>query len=189
MTEPTHAQVRRMTEWETEAENAQLPAVRQPRDNFVAPLPPPVSANFAGWQPAQPHELQQAHSVAQIVNVQTSHVDRARGFAIVTASLSVVVGVFAVVAALTLFSKPLIAAVVLSWFFSGFVAVWLVSAVIYYATSPDGIALFQVATGFRLIRREQDFRHEYIRHVNGMTAPDERRHQRRLERRVQKGRR
>jgi hypothetical protein len=184
MNKPT--QVRRMSEWETDADEAlQLPAVRNAK-NFVAPLP---VAPAATWQPAQPHELQQAHSVAQIVSVQTSHVDRARGFAIVTGSLSVVVGVFAVVAALTLFSKPLIAAVVLSWFFSGFVAVWLISAVIYYATSPDGIALLQVATGFRLIRKEQDFRHEYIRHVNGIPQPDERRHQRRLERNAQKGRR
>ena len=118
MTEPTRTQVRRMTEWETEAENT-LPAVRKP-SNFVAPLP--VSQPTT-WQAAQPHELQPAQSVTQVVTVATSHVDRARGFAIVTGSLSVVVGVFAVVAALTLFSKPLIAAVVLSWFFSGFVAV------------------------------------------------------------------
>lgn len=186
MTQPT---VRRMTEWETEAENvAQLPAVNRGK-NFVAPASQPVVSAPPVWAPTQPHELQAAHSVAQVVTVATSHVDRARGFAIVTASLSVVVGVFAVVAAVTLFSKPLVAAVVLSWFFSAFVGVWLVSAIIYYATSPDGIALLQVATGFRLIRREQDFRHEYIRHANGMVAPDERRHQRRLERKAQKGRR
>ena len=183
MTKPTQTTVRRMTEWETEAENT-LPAVRKP-SNFVAPAP---VAQAATWQDAKPHELQPAQSVTQVVTVATSHVDRAWGFFIVTLSLSIVVGIFAVVAALTLFSKPLIAAVVLSWFFSAFVAVWLLSAVIYYATSPDGIALLQVATGFRLIRKEQDFRHEYIRHANGMPQPDERRHQRRLERK-QKGRR
>lgn len=185
MTKPTQTPVRRMTEWETEAENTQLPAVRQPARNFVAPLPP-VSSTFAGWQPAQPHELQPAHSVAQIVTLTTSHVDRARGFAIQTGILSIVVGILAIVAAVALFGQPLLTFWILVWFFTGFSAVWIAAYFWDKATSPDGIALLQVASGFRLIRKEQDFRHEYLRHVAGMPTPQERRDRRKAQ---QKGRR
>jgi hypothetical protein len=184
---PTQTQVRRMEPWEAK-EAPQLPAVRPPRDNFVAPLPPPVSSTFAGWQPAQPHELQAQHSVAQVVSVATSHWDRAKGFALIALILSTAVGFLSVVAAVTLFNHPLLAAATLWWFFMAFVATLFASFVVYTVTSPDSVALFQLFGGIRLIRREQDFRHEYIRHVNGIPQPDERRHQRRLERK-QKGRR
>jgi hypothetical protein len=184
---PTQTQVRRMEPWEAE-EAPQLPAVRKPEKNFVAPLPPPVSSTFAGWQPAQPHELQAQHSVAQVVSMETSHVDRAKGFAIVTLGMSVVVGVFSVVAAIVLFNRPFIAATVLGWFFTSFMLTWLAAYIWYQATSPDGVTLFQLFGGFRLVRHEQKFRHEFLRHANNMPTPQERRHQRRLERR-QKGRR
>lgn len=169
MAKPVQTNVRRMTEWEKEAE-PQLPVVRQPGRNFVAPLPPPVSSTFADWQPAQPHELTTQHSVAQIVNVSTSYTDRARGFAIQTGILSVVVGILAIVAAVALFKQPLLTFWILVWFFTGFAAVWIAAFFWDKATSPDGIALFQVFGGFRLIRREQDFRHEYTRHRAGMPA-------------------
>ena len=173
MAKPVQTNVRRMTEWETQAE-PQLPAVRQPERNFVAPLPPPVSSTFTGMAPQQ-HEMQPVLPVQQVVSVATSHVDRAKCFAIVTAILATAVGVLSVVVALTLLGKPLVAAVVLSYFFTWFVLTWAVSFAIYTFTSPDFVAVMQALGILRLFGKEQDFRHERIRHHEGMPAKKGRR--------------
>jgi hypothetical protein len=171
MTKPTQTQVRRMTEWETEADEAlQLPAVRNAK-NFVAPLP---VSQPATWQPAQPHELQAQHSVAQVVSVATSHWDRAKGFSIKTLSLAAVIGALSVIVAIAGFNVPLLSLPILLWFGTGFGAVWLVAYIWSEATSPDGAMLFQIFGSYRLTRNEQKFRQEYIRHINGMPQPDER---------------
>jgi hypothetical protein len=82
--------------------------------------------------------------------------------------------VFAVILAVVLFKEPLIFAVVLSYFFSAFVLTWILAYVWFQATSPDGVSLFQVFGGFRLLGGEQKFRHERIRHKEGMPQPWER---------------
>jgi hypothetical protein len=178
-----------MSEWETEAENAgrQLPAVNRGK-NFVAPASQPVVSTPPVWTPAQAHELQPAQSVGQIVTMATSHVDRAKGFGIKTASLAAVIGGLAVIVAVVGFRVPLLSLPILLWFGTGFGIVWLAAYLWSEAASPDGVTLFQVFGGLRLVRHEQKFRHEYIRHVTGMLQPDERRHQRKIERK-QKGRR
>lgn len=156
-----------MNEWEIVTDEDE-PTPRRPMlpaKNFVAPIPEPKRYELT---PPQPHELMQTPSVQQVVTMHTTHVDRAKGFALVTAILSVVVGVFAVVVAVTLLREPLILAVVLSYFFTWFVITWLVSFVWYQWTGPDGIAATQQVFGFRLLRKEQDFRHEYLRHQAGM---------------------
>lgn len=157
-----------MSEWEVMGK-PQLPAVRS---NFVAPDPPRIDA--PGYLQPQPHELIQVPSVQQIVTLNTTHVDRAKGFAITTSILATVVGVFAVILAVVMFREPLIFAVVLSYFFTAFVLTWVISFVWHQATSPDGTALFQIFGGFRLLKNEQKFRHERIRHKEGMPQPWER---------------
>lgn len=165
MNKPTQTQVRRMEPWEAE-DAPQLPAVRNAK-NFVAPLPPPVSSTITALR-AEAHELQPVLPVQQVVTLTTTHVDRAKGFAIVTAILATAVGFLSVVVALTLLGKPFAAAVVLSYFFTWFVITWLVSFVIYTVTSPDFAAITQVLGILRMFSREQDFRHERIRHHEGM---------------------
>jgi hypothetical protein len=183
---PTQTDVRRMTEWETEAENAaQLPAVRLPRDNFVAPLRPPVSSTFAGLQPAQPHELQPAQSVGQIVTMATSHVDRAQGFRIETMSLAAVIGGLSVIVALVGFRVPLFSLAILGWFGTGFGLVWIIAYFFNKVTSPDSAMLMQIFGSYRLTRNNQKFTQEYLRHIHGMPTPQERKAQRN----AQKGRR
>lgn len=157
-----------MSQWEiaTDDDDApRLPVVRPPRNNFVAPIPEPQRYELT---PPQPHELMSVPSVQHVVTMHTTHVDRAKGFAIQTGILSVVVGVLAIVAAVALFGQPLLTFWIFVWFFAGFCAVWIMAYLWDRWTSPDGIALFQVFGGFRLLRKEQDFRHEYLRHQAGM---------------------
>jgi hypothetical protein len=162
MSKPIKTTVRRMDEWE-EPQQPQLPAVRS---NFVAPLPKPVDA--PAWLQPSPQELMPQPSVTQVVEVRTSYVDRAKGFLIQTLSLSVVVGILAIIAAVALFGQPFLTFWTFVYFFTGFAAVWLVAYWYDKRTSPDGIAFFQQMTIRQLLYREQDFRQERIRHREGM---------------------
>lgn len=168
-----------MDDYDIDGEYRQLPTVRQPRrDTFVAPAPAPIVRQAPAHLQPTPQELMVAPSVQQVVRMETTHVDRAKGFALRTLILSVVVGVLAVIVAVVMFKEPLIFAVVITYFFTAFAAIWLVAYLWDLATSPDGTALYQVFGGLRMLRREQDFRHERIRHIEGMPQPWERKQRR-----------
>jgi hypothetical protein len=141
--------------------------------------------------PVQPHELIAPPNIVHQVTMATTHEDRARGFLLASLPVSGLVGVMAVIAAVTLFRQPLTFAVVLTWFFTVGVGVLGLTFCVYLVTSPDGQAILHQLFGFRLLRKEQDFRHDYLRYQAGMPDKAERKHRRKLERAqiTQKGRR
>lgn len=165
-----------------------LPVVRRQRDTFVPPAPPaPVRHELA---PVQPHELVAAPNIIHQVTMTTTHQDRARGFLLASLPVSGLVGLMAVIAAVTLFGQPLTLAVVLTWFFTVGVGVLGLTFGVYLVTSPDGQAIIHQVLGFRLLRKEQDFRHDYLRYQAGIPDKAERKHRRKMARKqlAQKGR-
>ena len=144
------------------------PAVarRRPVPNYVAPDPAPIVPRRVDvLPPAQPHELQHAQPVQTVQRLDTSHVDRARGFTIASVPLAAALGLVAFLVAVALFGVPWLSGVALVVLFGVFGLVWLVAWLWYQSASPDGVALFQVLLGYRLLRHEQRARLERMKGV------------------------
>jgi len=149
-----------MNDWSDYADDRQ-PAVaprRPPVPNYVAPAPI-VARRVDILHPAQAHELQHAQPVQTEQQLITSHVDRARGFTIASVPLAAALGLVAFLVAVVGFGVPWLSGAALVVLFSVFGLVWLAAWLWYNAASPDGVALFQVLLGYRLLRHEQRARH------------------------------
>ena len=149
-----------MNYWNDEDENTG-PAVapRRPVPNYVAPDRAPIVPRRVGiLPPAQPHELQHAQPVQTVQRLDTSHTDRARGFTIASVPLAAALGLVAFLVAVALFGVPWLSGAALVVLFGVFGLVWLVAWIWYQSASPDGVALFQVLLGYRLLRHEQKAR-------------------------------
>lgn len=155
-----------MAEWEVVADDEpQLPARRPPRNNFVPAAPKP---DAPAWMQPQPHELTPMPTVQQIVTVTTSARDRAEGFHIQTVPVAAAFGFVAFLAAVLLFGNPVISAVSLITLFGVFAVTWGLAFVWDGIRSPEFVAVMREFGILRLFNKEQDFRHDYIRHVSGM---------------------
>ena len=83
------------------------PAVVQPRRNtFVAPAAPLVVRPRVEVLPPAPHEVTPALPVQHEVRLTTSHVDRARGFTIVSVPLALALGFVAFLVGVVAFGVP-----------------------------------------------------------------------------------
>jgi hypothetical protein len=167
-----------MSDWEVVTDDEpQLPARKvtfeeqlkaglvkyEPR-NVVNPEP----LRHPAWQPAQPHELAPLPTVQQVVTVTTSATDRARGFHIQTVPLAAAFGFVAFLAAVLLFGNPVISAVSVITLFGVFAATWGMAFIWDGIRSPEFVAVLREFGILRLFGKEQDFRHDYIRHMAGM---------------------
>jgi hypothetical protein len=113
--------------------------------------------------PPEAHEVTPGLPVQTVQNVTTSAVDRAKGFSIVSIPLAAMAGVVAFLAAVTLFSVPILSGAALLWLFGTFAGVWLLAWVWHVSASPDGVSLWQVLLHYRLLRHEQRARLERMR--------------------------
>lgn len=85
----------------------------------------------------------------------TSHVDRAKGFSIVSLPLAAGVGLGGLLLAVGLFQVPIFSMAAVLVLFLAFLATWLVAWLWYQSASPDGVALWTVLLHYKLLRHEQ----------------------------------
>jgi len=93
-----------------------------------------------------------------VQRIETSHVDRAKGFSIVALPLAAGVGLGGLLLAVGLFSVPLFSTAALLILFLAFLATWLTAWLWYQSASPDGVGLWTVMLHYRLLSREQKAR-------------------------------
>ena len=140
----------------------QLPARRPTGPRFVAPEAVQPIRAYQLPTVDEPEYTQLApHAPAQAeVLLRTTYKDRADGFIRAVTPLASVTGAITLVAAVTLFATPLLSFAALLWFFTGFALVWLVAYLAHLFVSPDGSTWLHTLMLWRVVQREQRFRHE-----------------------------
>lgn len=93
--------------------------------------------------------------VQTLQTVATSHRDRAAGFNLVTIPLAAVVGIVALLAAVSLANMPLLSWSALLILFGAFVLVWGLAYAWHTLASPDGAVIFGILLAYRFQRHEQ----------------------------------
>lgn len=142
--------------------NEQLPTRRPTGPRFVAPEPAqPIRAYQVATveEPEYTHLAPHAPAQAEVM-LRTNYKDRADGFIRATTPLATVAGVITLVAAVGLFSVPVLSFLALLWFFTGFALVWLAAYLAHLFVSPDGSTWLHTLMLWRVVQREQRFRHE-----------------------------
>ena len=114
--------------------------------------------------PLQGDIMPPEHQVSTPMPVQTKQVlagdykNRAEGFRVAMLPVAIVAGVLSTVAAVALFSVPLLSGAVLAWFLTAFCVTWLIGFALHTWVSPDGTALTMTILHYKLLRNEQDAR-------------------------------
>jgi len=140
--------------------NEQPPTRRHSGPRFVAPAQPiqayrlpiveePEYTHLAPTAPAQSH-----------IELHTTYKDRADGFIRAVTPLAGVTGILTLVTAVGLFSVPFLSFLAALWFFTGFGLVWLIAYLAHLFLSPDGSTWLHTLMLWRVVQREQRFRHE-----------------------------
>ena len=96
--------------------------------------------------------------VQTVQRLATSHVDRAKGFSIVSLPLAAGVGVGGLLIAVGMGAVPLFSMGALLVLFLAFLATWLIAYIWHQSASPDGVTLWMVLFQYRLLSREQKAR-------------------------------
>lgn len=96
--------------------------------------------------------------VQTVQRLATSHVDRAKGFSIVSLPMAAGVGLGGLLLAVGFFQVPLFSMAALLTLFLAFLATWLAAFLWYQSASPDGVGLWTVLLHYRLLSREQKAR-------------------------------
>ena len=111
--------------------------------------------------PLQGDVLPPEHQVNTPMPVQTRQAltgdyrNRAEGFRVAMLPVAIVAGLLSTVAAVALFSVPLLSGAVLAWFLTAFCVTWLIGFALHTWMSPDGTALTMVLLHYKLLRAEQ----------------------------------
>lgn len=128
-------------------------------NNFVSPpAPAPIVPRRVDILPPEVHAVDMPMPATVQSVTRGSHLDRALGFRAAMLPVAVVAGVLGIVAAVGLFSVPLLSFTALMWFFTLFCLTWLGGFALHTFVSADGAALFQVAGMYRILSREQKAR-------------------------------
>ncbi len=145
--------------WETIEERRQATLARRAQ-NFVTPYGPGESPRpiVRRIDPPAPMELDAPMPVQTVQRLATSHVDRAKGFSIVSLPMAAGVGLGGLLLAVGLFQVPLFSMAALLTLFLAFLATWLAAFLWYQSASPDGVGLWTVLLHYRLLSREQKAR-------------------------------
>ena len=105
-----------------------------------------------------PMEIDAPMPVQTVQRLATSHVDRAKGFSIVSIPMAAGVGLGGLLLAVGLFQVPLFSMAALLTLFLAFLLTWLAAFLWYQSASPDGVTLWTVLLHYRLLSREQKAR-------------------------------
>ena len=103
-------------------------------------------------------EIDAPMPVQTVQRLATSHVDRAKGFSIVSIPMAAGVGLGGLLLAVGLFQVPLFSMAALLTLFLAFLLTWLAAFLWYQSASPDGVTLWTVLLHYRLLSREQKAR-------------------------------
>ena len=130
------------------------------RKNFVTPYAPGEAPRriVRRVESAAMQQMQIDVPAQTVQRIETSHVDRAKGFSIVALPLAAGVGLGGLLLAVGLFSVPLFSMAALLILFLAFLATWLTAWLWYQSASPDGVGLWTVMLHYRLLSREQKAR-------------------------------
>jgi len=150
-----------MNDWsDYEYDHAPAVAPRRPAaPNYVAPGPAAIVPRQVEILPPAQHELQHAQPVQTVQRLDTSAVDRAKGFTIVSVPLALALGIVALLVGIVAFGMPWLSLPALLLLFGMFTLAWLLAWLWHQSASPDGVALWQVLLHYRLLRHEQRARH------------------------------
>ena len=111
-----------------------------------------------GSQAPAPMQIDAPMPVQTVQRLATSHVDRAKGFSIVSIPMAAGVGLGGLLLAVGLFQVPLFSMAALLTLFLAFLLTWLAAFLWYQSASPDGVTLWTVLLHYRLLSREQKAR-------------------------------
>lgn len=127
--------------------------------NFVTPYGPGETPKpIIRRMDPLPMQIDAPMPVQTVQRMTTSHVDRAKGFSIVSIPLAVGVGVGGLLIAVGMGAVPLFSMGALLVLFLAFLATWLIAYIWHQSASPDGVGLWQVMLHYRLLSREQKAR-------------------------------
>jgi uncharacterized membrane protein HdeD (DUF308 family) len=104
-----------------------------------------------------PHDLPIAPIVEPMPN--SGHLDRARGFTLVTAPLAAATAFVVLLIGITAFGVPVLSVAALLLALGGFALVWGVAFIAHTFVSPDGALLAHVLLTWGYLKREQKERH------------------------------
>ena len=133
------------------------------RSNFVPAAP--RRANL----PAATHQqvsFDVTPSAQQFVQVNTSMVDRARGYHIAITPLAVVVGVLAVIVSVAV-ENDFFSFATFCFFWVTFAGVWLIGWGATLLTTPEAVSFYEAHRKWDIIEREQDERWKHWNSING----------------------
>lgn len=108
--------------------------------------------------PAQLPQMPQ-NAGSQVV-LKTTYADRATGFLIGSVPMWLAFIVAAALIAYFFRDVPLFSVSMVGWMFTGAILSWVVSWLVHTMISPDGTTIIQSLLAYRVVRREQDYRHE-----------------------------
>lgn len=149
-----------MAEYITRERQQEMELIRPAPNRFVPPVRAkpqlPTQVNHS-WQ------MDVTPSAQQQVIVQTSAVDRAKGYTITLVPLSVALAVLAVIVRVTLLDHPFLALGTLLLFWLIFVLAWLTGWIITLAMTPEFVSLYEAKRKWNVIEREQENRWSYYR--------------------------
>jgi hypothetical protein len=95
----------------------------------------------------------------------SSHSDRARGFAVVTAPLAAATGLVVLLIGISAFGVPVLSVVALLLALGGFTFAWLIAYALHTFVSADGALFLHVAMMWRLLFLEaRERRRRYGKH-------------------------
>lgn len=145
--------------WEDIEARRQATLARRQGGNFVTPYGPGETPKpIIRRMEAAPMQIDAPLPVQTVQRLATSHVDRAKGFSIVSLPMAAGVGLGGLLLAVGLFQVPLFSMAALLTLFLAFLATWLAAFLWYQSASPDGIGLWTVLLHYRLLSREQKAR-------------------------------
>jgi hypothetical protein len=140
---------------------------RRERNTFV----PPARQVEIRPLPNQEITLAVQHPARQEVRVETSAVDRAKGYNLVIIPLAAGLGVLAVIVAVALGNSFLTFASLLI-FWVTFVLVWLLGWIVTALATPEAVSFYGAKRQWDVIEREQHERWEHYKWQTGrMIAP------------------
>lgn len=147
-------------DWDEIEERRAATLARRQGGNFVTPYGPGESPRpiVRRIEPPAPMEIDAPMPVQTVQRLATSHVDRAKGFSIVSLPMAAGVGLGGLLLAVGLFQVPLFSMAALLTLFLAFLATWLAAFLWYQSASPDGVGLWTVLLHYRLLSREQKAR-------------------------------
>jgi hypothetical protein len=113
------------------------------------------------------HTIDVRPNALSSIDMQTSAVDRAKGFLISTVPLFVGLATLSTLAAAYLFELPILCFATTVIFWLTFIGAWLAAYVYTLRVSAEGIALFEARSKWDVIKKEQEERWAYIHRLEG----------------------